>query len=586
MHGKRALVEAFQWILSEEDDRVLARIRVPNALSSRDVDVSLERLDVNGDERSCALRLEVGSSIYLSAPLPPSVDFDASLAAKFSKLTHELSVSVTPSPTPLRVLDASATQSELRNSEDKAQSRTRGAREASTAPTDLLADPSELYAAIELPAPETPTKVATGGTAPETNSADGASPDLPEGASQPAAQHAGCAQPTSVAQIVRASSSVRHERRPRMTSEQPCAQADDGTGPHQQLHALMRTWGPRIGIPEARLEEFEEMAAQEFSEYGQLVRDQAEADAAGKESSRGADLIDMLGSLTKKFVTRVDALPVDLLRIFEEEAGYEFPPDVAAGLRRIVLGAAESSSARGQCNASSSARDASPFLVGGTALVLWEDPDHLGDTLASDPTGTTPWACSLALITYLEHLQATASGHGSVRGKHVAELGAGIGAIGIALQRLGAASVTLAEREPTTLDLLRLNQMSERERLRGLDSCASLVPSVVQYDWRWSANKYFGRQEFDLVLAADVVYAKSEHIAELARALADLVSSPRTVGVVALERRADAEEARATFHHACEELMDVEDINIGGLVPESLESRIQLIQLKQIRTCP
>lgn len=177
--------------------------------------------------------------------------------------------------------------------------------------------------------------------------------------------------------------------------------------------------------------------------------------------------------------------PAALLEEAEDEFGAHFGVEVAARLRQCEL--AWGSSAVGGGGSEEEKREITDpsFSIGGAPFSLWCDDEHLGDTLADDPTGTTVWNCGMVLAKALEVSQyalgamegrgrggvgAPAAAEGGlggvpkVQGCRVLELGCGVGLAGLAAARLGAAAVMFTDGHKGTLDLLALNIVTERRR--------------------------------------------------------------------------------------------------------------------------
>lgn len=123
-------------------------------------------------------------------------------------------------------------------------------------------------------------------------------------------------------------------------------------------------------------------------------------------------------------------------------------------------------------------------------------------------TGCRLWSSSYALV---EHLSCHSH---LVRDKSVIELGAGVGACGLACASLGAESVTITDRDDATLALAHANAL----RNGWFDGTRACEVSVRRLDWG-DATTYDARADgYDLVIAADVVYLE-EHARELASAV-------------------------------------------------------------------
>jgi len=124
----------------------------------------------------------------------------------------------------------------------------------------------------------------------------------------------------------------------------------------------------------------------------------------------------------------------------------------------------------------------------------------------ADPYWAALWPSARALSAHLAHMhfddeeEATEHSHGgfSIRGKTVAELGCGLGLVGITLAKLGAKSVTLFDREPLCLECA--NRSAE------LNDVESIVKTEV-LDWNAPADKN-KLNNFDILVAADVLYER------------------------------------------------------------------------------
>ncbi|CEL98377.1 unnamed protein product [Vitrella brassicaformis CCMP3155] len=100
--------------------------------------------------------------------------------------------------------------------------------------------------------------------------------------------------------------------------------------------------------------------------------------------------------------------------------------------------------------------------------------------------GKVLWPAATALAHFLIEHQYF------VRGKRVAELGCGIGLVGIAARRLGAAHVLLTDGDAAVVALARENAIND------VVECERLIwGEGVPEQWR---------DAFDVVLAADVIY--------------------------------------------------------------------------------
>lgn len=91
----------------------------------------------------------------------------------------------------------------------------------------------------------------------------------------------------------------------------------------------------------------------------------------------------------------------------------------------------------------------------------------------------------------------------TVRGKHVLELGCGLGLAGIAAARAGA-DVTMADYDKDALMFARWNAMTN------LDAAAAGRVRMLPLDWREPPPR-----RYDMILGADIVYER-RHFAPLA----------------------------------------------------------------------
>lgn len=176
--------------------------------------------------------------------------------------------------------------------------------------------------------------------------------------------------------------------------------------------------------------------------------------------------------------------------------------------------------------------------TGGDAMPLWEAVFHADDRLpVPPPFWAWPWAGGQALARYvLDHPEV-------VRGRTVADIGAGGGIVAIAAALVGAARVTAIDIEPFAIEATRLNAA-----VNGVD--VDLVEGdPVGTDDGW-----------DVVLAGDVWY-EAELAAHLGPWLRSLAARGATVLTGDLGRAylpADGLEVLA--NHVVPTLADLEDV--------------------------
>ncbi len=124
------------------------------------------------------------------------------------------------------------------------------------------------------------------------------------------------------------------------------------------------------------------------------------------------------------------------------------------------------------------------LLMGGLSMPLWEQA-ALADARPAvpPPYWAWPWAGGLALARYLLDHPAT------VRGRTVADIGAGGGIVAIAAALAGARSVTAIDIEPFAIEACRLNAAAN-----GVTVAVSMAdPAGTDAGW-------------DVVLAGDLWY--------------------------------------------------------------------------------
>ena len=126
-------------------------------------------------------------------------------------------------------------------------------------------------------------------------------------------------------------------------------------------------------------------------------------------------------------------------------------------------------------------------------------------------TGCRLWSSSYALVEYL----ASEDTHACVRGKHVLELGAGIGAGGLAAAALGAASVCVTDRDDAVLALAHANALRNGWYGARAGECEVSVRAV---DWADEDTYVTINGGYDVIIAADMLYLE-EHAEALARCI-------------------------------------------------------------------
>lgn len=135
--------------------------------------------------------------------------------------------------------------------------------------------------------------------------------------------------------------------------------------------------------------------------------------------------------------------------------------------------------------------DSSRLHIGSLQLLVGDD----GVGRADEGTGLVTWDASVVLAAYLEkHSEHV------VKGKRVLELGAGTGLTGIAAALLGADLVLLTDLSYT------LNNLRRNVELHHSSLSNRSVVEVSELDW--SRPETYDARDFDVVLAADVVWVE------------------------------------------------------------------------------
>ena len=145
-------------------------------------------------------------------------------------------------------------------------------------------------------------------------------------------------------------------------------------------------------------------------------------------------------------------------------------------------------------------------------LEPWERPDS-----GVQVTGSTLWDAGIALVAHMESVRPL-MGEGPLS---VLEIGAGCGAVGIALA-LNGDEVLVTDNQPEVLEILRENV--ERNEVGSNASVAAL-------DWEKPPSLALASRGWHLIVAADVVYGLP-HFTPLLRFL-EALAHPRTTLVFA-----------------------------------------------------
>lgn len=157
------------------------------------------------------------------------------------------------------------------------------------------------------------------------------------------------------------------------------------------------------------------------------------------------------------------------------------------------------------------------FYHTGAVVTVQQESQFLARESDRLPYGVMLWPASIALA---HDLLARAE---TLPGKRILELGAGTGIPGIIAASLGA-RVVQVDRSDVALHVCRMN--TERNGARGVE--------LQSTDW----NDFHSAEPFDLIIAADVLYASSMH--ERLRAICDQYLAPTGRALFADPLRAES----------------------------------------------
>uniref|UniRef100_A0A7S1N0Y0 Calmodulin-lysine N-methyltransferase n=1 Tax=Eutreptiella gymnastica TaxID=73025 RepID=A0A7S1N0Y0_9EUGL len=147
-------------------------------------------------------------------------------------------------------------------------------------------------------------------------------------------------------------------------------------------------------------------------------------------------------------------------------------------------------------------------------------------------TGNTLWTSSEELIDFFASSREYPEGY--FRGRRVLELGAGLGAVGMALGKLGATVVCTDKAE--SLDLMRRNV---EENFGASDGSNHVQVECLK--WGTDKEKWPAACQgpFDLVVGSDVVYGPKRNYVALAQTLLE-VTDPATEIIFAIPDRQES----------------------------------------------
>eukprot|EP00933_Yihiella_yeosuensis_P068789 TRINITY_DN7477_c0_g1_i1.p1 TRINITY_DN7477_c0_g1~~TRINITY_DN7477_c0_g1_i1.p1 ORF type:complete len:579 (+),score=139.73 TRINITY_DN7477_c0_g1_i1:70-1806(+) len=164
------------------------------------------------------------------------------------------------------------------------------------------------------------------------------------------------------------------------------------------------------------------------------------------------------------------------------------------------------------------------------ALVKPPDPERLWDWYVergldeADPSWANVWPSSAALAGFI------AANPSLVEGQHVAELGAGLGLVGLVAACAGAKDVTLLDREPLSLHCAMASAQVNSLTVEAVPETPTVAETsetgivrAAKFDWSQATTF---PTSVDVALAAEVLYDKSS-VPELAATVVSLFRSNR-----------------------------------------------------------
>ncbi|KAL1528213.1 hypothetical protein AB1Y20_009572 [Prymnesium parvum] len=162
---------------------------------------------------------------------------------------------------------------------------------------------------------------------------------------------------------------------------------------------------------------------------------------------------------------------------------------------------------------------------------------HLEQRFHEAEEGSVVWDASRSLLAFV--MRHTGTGADLVQGKHILEIGAGTGAVGLTLARLGAKSVVMCDKA-SQLPLIKRNAALNRpDGCMPSDDSSSVevVPLHWQKTWQVESPALATPNKFDLLICCDCVYP--DRPSYLAYVLRDLLAlNPAATLLLSCEHRA------------------------------------------------
>lgn len=205
--------------------------------------------------------------------------------------------------------------------------------------------------------------------------------------------------------------------------------------------------------------------------------------------------------------------------------------------------------------------------------------------------GSVLWDASRSLLAHVA-LQRARGESDHVSGQRLLEVGAGTGAVGLALARMGARSVVMTDK-PSQLDLMRRNR--EHNHPDGCDEHSehvapvSILPLTWGDDWLHESAESLSKPDaFDTIICCDCVYP--DRPSGLAGVLLDLLDlNPEAVTLLAFEQRPPPPDAppgtdhTMTFFDTMRAGCDVERVPDSELDPQWMCDEISLWRMRARR---
>ncbi|XP_022105819.1 protein-lysine methyltransferase METTL21D-like isoform X2 [Acanthaster planci] len=186
--------------------------------------------------------------------------------------------------------------------------------------------------------------------------------------------------------------------------------------------------------------------------------------------------------------------------------------------------------------------------------------------------GCVVWDAALVLLKFLE-LDFFKPKRDSLEKKHVIELGAGTGAVGLAASLLGA-DVTVTDLEDF-IPLMQLNIDTNKSVIRGTITAKTL---------QWGASVANFLPHPDVILMSDCVYYL-EAVDDLVKTMNEL-SGPETVILCSYEERTMGQNLQSLdrFLKLVHEIFSVEEVPLDQQDPVYRSEDIHILTMK--RTAP